>query len=415
MNFKKLITSTLPYKTNKNEDYFLMDHQCKAIIRMIENPRTLCALKPGLGKTLCAIRTAVETNLKALVICPAYLKENWEREIDKFAPESRHLFNVTTYSKLNKFYEQNNDILQHWRIIILDESHYIKTPSAQRTKMAHKIVSEMNPRKTILLTGTPMKNGVPELYSQLGLLSYGQGFSFPSGYDKFCKTFCHETFESFGPRTVKTYSGVKNEELLKKVLEPVLFSVDENEVLDLPEEVIKKVHLGLKIDAELDALYYSQDHFSTKKKENAELKALYGASYIKDLYAQVGKLVVFSDHPDAVFELASNFKGENVFIIDGAVNIEKRDKIVQQFTESENAIIFCTIGAASVGINLQSANHLVFNDYPFVPADLEQASKRIKRIGQTKTCFYHYLLSGEMDEKILDKIREKQSTIGKVL
>jgi SNF2 family DNA or RNA helicase len=73
----------------------------------------------------------------------------------------------------------------------------------------------------------------------------------------------------------------------------------------------------------------------------------------------------------------------------------------------KSVFIVATIGSMSVGVNLQAANYMVFNDYPWVPADLAQAEKRIHRIGQKSNCFYYYIFSSGVDENIFQTILDK--------
>ena len=58
---------------------------------------------------------------------------------------------------------------------------------------------------------------------------------------------------------------------------------------------------------------------------------------------------------------------------------------------------------------------MIFNDLPFVPADLDQAKARIRRIGQDKKCFYYYIVSSETDNKLLDMLKRKNRDISKVV
>ena len=80
----------------------------------------------------------------------------------------------------------------------------------------------------------------------------------------------------------------------------------------------------------------------------------------------------------------------------------------------KSKVIVATIGAFSVGVNLTKANHLVFNDISWVPADNEQALKRIHRIGQERACTIHYVVGGHVDKFILDKVRSKMKIINSV-
>lgn len=387
----------------------LYDHQTHAIKKIISNKRLLLGLKAGLGKTLVAIQSAIETNSKTLVVVPAYLKRNWSNEIKKFAPNKENLFTIIAYSSLEKLECQDFDM------IVLDEAHYVKNMTAIRTKAAHKIIQNIKPKRTLLLSGTPIKGKIPELFSLLKILSYGEEFRFDTTYLRFCSTFCNVHIKYFGGREQRSFEGIKNEELLKKVIAPIYYSVEANEVLDMPEQIRKYINLGLECDSLLQGLNLEENakSFSTKKRDNAILKAHSTLSYLKNLHEEIDKIVVFSDHPDSLVMMQNYFKDSA--LITGMVDVDKRDAIINKFNDSNRAIIFCSIGAASTGFNLQTAHHMVFNDYPWTTADLEQAEKRIHRLGQKEKCFYHYLLSGEMDEYILNTLQRKREIIEAVL
>lgn len=387
-------------------NYKLRSYQQDAVTFLDKTSLALFAIKPGLGKTLIALDFILKKRLTALIVVPAYLKKNWEKEILKFTPEIQSLITIISYSQLGKLKELNADIL------VLDESHYTKNPSAKRTQNVHQLVSSNPPKFIALLSGTPAKNDASELYSQLKLLSYSGKFKFNTTYTRFRETFCYKETQWFGSKKTVKYHGVRNEDLLKRVMAPVLFTVDESKVLDLPEQVRKKIDLGLPSDLLLDGVDIESDAYATVKKENALGKAQAGLKYIQDLIHDVRKLVIFTDHLSSLEFLKENING---WFISGATPMDQRNMFVEWFNDSDEGVLVCTIGAASVGINLQTANHLLFTDYPHVPGDLEQAEKRVHRVGQTKTCFYHYLISGEIDERILDNLTFKQSNIAKIL
>ena len=386
----------------------LYRHQSNAVNFLQTRKRALIALKPGLGKTYVALELIKQTKLKSLIIVPAYLVHNWLSEIQAYCPECLSLIKVISYGSLKNLESKD------FSILILDEAHYIKNPQAKRTKFVFELAKVIKPKFTALLTGTPLKNRVPEFYPLLKVLSVGDEFDFPTTYLRFCTTFANKTEKFFGSRKQVTFEGVRNLDLLKRVLTPIYYSVDENEVLDLPAQVRKYVNLDLKIDSEMAQVDISDVSFATLKKENAIAKHSLTAQYLEDLANNVSKIVVFTDHP-YVCELLAAHSPFPCGVITGDTPMKDRYGIVEKFNDSSEAVLYCTIGAASVGLNLQTANHMVFNDYPWVAADLEQAEKRIHRIGQNEKCFYHYLLSGEMDKRILNVVRTKKDLIEEIL
>jgi SNF2 family DNA or RNA helicase len=67
----------------------------------------------------------------------------------------------------------------------------------------------------------------------------------------------------------------------------------------------------------------------------------------------------------------------------------------------------------SVGVNLTSCHHMVFNDAPWVPADMAQAEGRIHRIGQSRSCFYYYILASRVDQRIFRTLAAKRALLEK--
>lgn len=381
----------------------LYDHQKQALTFALDNYYTLNALQPGMGKTAVAINLALSVEGRCLIIPPAYLVSNWWSEIKLWAEGKERIFDIVPYSLIHKITD-----VKDYDVIVFDEAHYVKNLEAKRTRVAHELVSNGAPKYLLLMTGTPVKNGIPEIYSLLKLLSYGP-YHFPVSYTNFCTKFCHQVQMRIKGRMIRKWEGFKNEELFHRLIKPIYYKGPEV-ALDMPDQVRKKVLLDLITDKFLaGAGPENAKHFSTQKADNATAKARVGAQYIQDLYNEVDKIVVFSDHIASLELLKEVFK--DALVITGATPMSSREVYVGDFTRRSRGIILASIGAASTGINLQSANHMVFIDYPWSPSDIDQAEKRIHRIGQTKKCFYHYLLSGKIDEYILNLIDKKRDTI----
>jgi SWI/SNF-related matrix-associated actin-dependent regulator of chromatin subfamily A3 len=78
-------------------------------------------------------------------------------------------------------------------------------------------------------------------------------------------------------------------------------------------------------------------------------------------------------------------------------------------------VLLCSIGAASTGFNLTASNILVFNDPSWVSTDMEQAKKRIHRIGTTKPCRIVNVVGSPTDEYIYNMLAKKDKVINKVI
>lgn len=301
----------------------------------------------------------------------------------------------------------------------------MKNYKAQRTENFHTLVLDRRPSHVMMMSGTPIKNRVSEFWSLLQICHYGGKFEefkpFHRMFYKFCNTFSYErTFEVNGIPIVR-FDGVKNTDRLRAMIKPIYIRRRAKDVLDLPESVdnnimsknSKKYDEDLKKAYELFNADASDPAYMTIKAANALAKIKDTISLVKDMVDQDKKVVLFTCHRESAKQLAKAFEVREV---SGSTSPELRHDIISSFNKNpKEKVLVATIGAASVGFNLTSSNYMVFNDFPFVPADLEQARKRISRIGQTKTCFYYYVFTSELDKEIFTMINRKTRDIEKVV
>jgi len=393
-------------------------HQKEALEFAINAKYSICSLDMGLGKSAVALALAESIGGHVLIVVPAFLRRNWQNEIEKFVSEEVEI-EVVSYSSLNKL------ILADYSTIICDEAHYLKTHTTNRTKLLHEIVKATKPDYLMLLTGTPLKNRVPEFWSLLQLCYYGGSYSpfkpFFMLYYKFCNTFSNErTFEIKRVPIVR-FEGVKNVERLKELIKPVLFRKRASEVLDLPESSeinVQGPKCSKQLEKDLIEAFerFEQDHkdpaYMSLKRANAVSKTATTIKLAKDMLDQGEQVVIFTDHVSSCETIAEAFKKK---AITGKMKADNRALLVERFEAKKDQIIVATIGSLSTGVNLVSSNKMIFNDVPFVPADLDQAKARIRRIGQDKKCFYYYIVSSETDNKLLDMLKRKNRDISKVI
>ena len=192
---------------NKANDlaYFdeLYKHQLDAIKLMCCRKHNLLAFEQGLGKSVTAISVSILMNIKkTLIVCPAICKWNWYEELVKWGIKPNEIslldskkdylatdekYIVINYDILKKKSKHFDDTIGH---IILDECHYIKNTKSQRFGHIAKISSNTN-AKLSLLTGTPIKNKVDDLFAYLRLINNSLGLSYQKFIDNF--TFYYET------------------------------------------------------------------------------------------------------------------------------------------------------------------------------------------------------------------------------
>jgi len=417
----------------------IMDHQPKAIQFMLAHNYAICADEQGLGKTLEAIAVQQASDLTCLVICPATLKLNWKDEYEKFTDETSvtvglkpSKINIVNYENIYKCTE----LFMKADMIIIDEAHYLIHLDAQRTTYAHRMIRKYLPERLLLLTGTPIRNRVTDFYSLLVLCSYSpiknNGRLITDKFktqEAFNKHFANEyqmkvkvtsktgTFY----KTVKKYSGIRNEEELKLFMKHKLIRRLASKVLTLPPLIFKPVQVSYKHDEKLDKAYQAHvkgESFDiTAKASSAKNVASFTADYVRDIIKSgEGPVIVFSDHiaPLDVIEKKLNKKFK-VAVITGRTKVEVRHAYVKAFQANELDAILCSVGAASTGITLTASRNMVLNDEPWDASHMSQLLKRFHRIGQTRSCVVHKMFGSSVAKKISMNLAEKQSDINKVI
>ena len=379
---------------------------------MKARPYCILGAEMGLGKTLMVLDLCRELGLSLSVVCPAYLKENWKQEIEKFTPGLEvEIFSYASLKNVEKF---NGDV------VCADEAHYLKNLDAKRTQKFHTLIRTNKPKRMILASGSPVKNRVGEFFSLLQLCHYGgeypQFSSYRNLYYKFCNRFSYErTFEVNGVPIVR-FEGVRNNRELAGLIKPIYLRQRVRDVIDLPEKIHKNVIIKnkSKYDTQMEDLLKDFDEaaYMTLKKSNAIAKVPYTIKLVEDTIASGEQVVVYSDHIDSIQQIADKFK---VPAITGAMDSSKRMDVAKSFISGEIKVLAATIGSFSTGVTLTVANHMVFNDIPFVPTDIDQAEARIHRIGQKESCFYYRVYLSEMDEKLTDMVMRKMRDVNKVV
>ena len=253
-----------------------LQHQKEAIEKLAGSRRFILADDMGLGKTTCTIIAALETgSKKILIICPASLKINWQREIENYSDRPVYISEGKKFSTESDFVIVNYDILKNFHnttdknkslldqsnfdLVILDEAHMISNPQAQRTKIINNFVK--NIKRVWLLTGTPMTSRPMNYYNLLNIIESPVAQNWMAYAIRYCQGYQFMA----GRRKVWNVTGASNlEELRDRTSKQILRRLKED-VLDLPDKIISPVYLRLKSKEyeELMGEYYNW--FDNKK------------------------------------------------------------------------------------------------------------------------------------------------------
>lgn len=450
-----------------------LPYQRAGIAYALSHNDVLIADEMGLGKTIqgIGILNADASLKRVLVVCPASLKLNWAREIEKWSvrPLTVAIVNgqtnwtadvlIINYDILKKHHDALRMI--KWDAMIVDEAHYAKNPKAQRTQelVGKNKKGGIEARRRIFLTGTPIVNRPIELWPLVEVLDpNGLGKKFMS----FALRYCGATRISIGGgRMAWDFSGATNlPELQQRLRESFMVrrlkmdvlkelpakrrqiielpntdeseaAVDlENEQWELHEDRIAELRAQVEL-ARIndDMVQYAECSAALKaavsvaftgmsafRHQTAVAKVPQVIAHLNDAIAGSGKVIVFAHHLDVVQALMAAF-GNAAVAVTGDVKVEDRQKAVDRFQNDPDCTLFVgNIRAAGVGLTLTAASHVVFAELDWTPGNVSQAEDRAHRIGQVNSVLVqHLVLEGSLDAKMVRTIVEKQRTIDKAL
>lgn len=413
----------------------LFSHQRSGVAFLLSRKRAILADDMGLGKSRTAIVAAREQAPDGpfLVICPASLKLNWQREIrmvepgaavqvlDKADVDPTARWVVVNYDRLSRFEDQLE--VCTFAVVILDEAHYIKNDSARSKRTLHLVNAARD--ATYLLTGTPMTNRPRDLFNLLKAVQHPLSKSF----FRFAQRYCAAKHNGYGLDT----NGASNLDELSQVMAGVMLRRAKSEVLDLPEKVRTWLPLPVATErvekAEDRALDYLGKNparggptwvtflgmLNKARHDLAITKAGPTADFVADLVEAGQKVVVFTGYTGVVDTMVQRF-GAAAVTLTGETPMDARQVAVDRFQADPNVRVFVgNIKAAGVGITLTAGDHVVFNDLDWVPANHWQAEDRIHRIGRTSTAFVTYLYApGTLDGLVADLLERKAAMVAQV-
>ena len=422
----------------------------------------------GLGKTVSMIYLAEilkkqEKLEHCFIICGVNgLKFNWANEIKKFSNLSytilgqkvskkgrvsfvsvadrikqlkngiEEFFVITNIETLqNKgFANAFNKSKSKFDMIVLDEAHHCKSPTAISTKTLLKLKA----KRCIALTGTVIMNAPEDSFIPLKWTGNTQ-----STFTQFKRIY--NIYGGFGGVQV---IGHKNLELLQELLSSCSLRRMKSQVLDLPDKTyqIEYVEMGSSqqklydeveqgIAVELDKLDHKPTimeeitinmrlrqitaypgSLSTEVTQSAKLDRL--CDLVDDIVAQGDKVVVFCTFKSAAEEACKRLERYGALLCTGNQSDDEINNSKNLFASNDsNKVLVCTWQKMGTGHTLTSANYAVFLDTPWTDADFQQASDRIYRIGQNKKVFIITLITKDTyDERVQEIIDNKECLSG---
>ncbi|WP_394361116.1 DEAD/DEAH box helicase [Amycolatopsis sp. SB7-3] len=408
----------------------------------------------GLGKTITLISLHLHrADGPTLVVCPASLLGNWEREITKFAPgvpvrrfhgTERSLddlgggFVLTTYGTLRVDPEPLGSV--HWGLLVADEAQHVKNHRSGTAKALRTLTSSAR----VALTGTPVENNLAELWAILdwttpGLLGTMADFRrvwakpVESGKDPDAAERLSRLVRPFLLRRRKSDPGIAPELPAKTETDrPVTLTAEqaalyEATVRELMAEIagsegiarrgrIVKLLTGLKQICNHPAQYLKEPSDAVLDGRSGKLELL--DELLGTILAEDGAVLVFTQYVAMARLLERHLaqRGIGTQLLHGGTPVPKREDLVRRFQAGEVPVFLLSLKAAGTGLNLTRADHVVHYDRWWNPAVEDQATDRAYRIGQTRPVQVHRLIAeGTVEDRIAAMLREKRALADAVL
>jgi len=440
----------------------LYPYQKEGIDFALFRKAAIIADEMGLGKTIQAIGTAVLKKgifdfKKTLVVCPASLKEQWKKEIEKFSDEKalviegfpderekqyldkNHYFFIVNYETILRDHLALNKA--GFDFLILDEAQRIKNFETKTASSIRRLVF----KHVLIITGTPIENRLIDIFSIVSAINpyfFGPLWEF---------SYQHCLFD---PEKHNKINGYYNLQKLNKQLEPILIRREKRKVLDqLPS--VQQINVPVKLSplqADYHASYAKGIASIIRKKfltpydlqklqlllasmrmvcdstylideETNESPKLEELKYILleklDVVNSDAKIIIFSEWVK-VHKLIGHILRENNIgftELNGSVPVKLRGELIRKFETNPHCKIFLSTEAGGSGLNLQVASTLINFELPWNPAKKNQRIGRIDRLGQksNKLTVFNFITRDSIEQQIASGLLVKQSLFDGVL
>lgn len=471
----------------------LWPHQTEAVNFALQRDGAMLAIGMGGGKTRCSIEIADLTAARrVLVICPKSVVGVWPRELEQHSIRTWHVWggevrgargvlaNPTVPQRATAMLQADVAALKigrpfcavtnieaawrgdmgmatlgiPWDLVILDESHRLKSPTGKASAHAARVCDRVRARggRVLALTGTPTPHTPLDLWAQLRALDGGQRLS--TSVVRFRQRFGKpETIRVGGGQQRTIYKDVLPEKVdeLAALAGQVIYRVDQDKLdglLGLPEtaDTFRFCHL----DPETRKVYDRLEKDLVADLSDGNVVVAANSMVLVTRLAQMsggfakdpaGNLVHVSTPPEKARLLADVLEdlapGEPVVVfcrfhadLDavqavahdlglryGELSGRRRDGLTSDSRMNPDVdLLGCQIKAGGVGIDLTRARYAVFYSLAFELADYLQARKRVHRPGQRqRTTYIHLLAENTIDRAVYGALRRRENAVNAVL
>ncbi|HVL48757.1 MAG TPA: DEAD/DEAH box helicase [Candidatus Thermoplasmatota archaeon] len=397
------------------------------------NLNAVLADEMGLGKTVMAIAAVAAANERALVVGPANVLYNWAEEVVRFTGEMACVwherraigprdarFVITSYDSMRTLPDDLVDPADR-AVLILDEAHLVRNPETQRAQLARALPQT----RRILLTGTPLVNGIADFYELLrhvDALRWTSRASFqetwvvdPDLFNKYPQVR-KATADFIQRATADVVLRRRKEEVLAE-LPPRTISVRRHDLA--PEDLVAYRRLETRAEEAIrerrtDVAVFAALHALRQHLSTARVPAV--LERVEELLEAGERVVVYSHYLEPLRKLAEAL-GDKARMLSGETPPRERQAIARTLGEAgRHQVILAQMEAGGIGINLTAARHVLFVHFGWTPAAHAQAMDRVHRIGQDRPVLVEFFVTPDtIDERMIDILLRKEADQNLVL
>tara|TARA_A100001037_G_scaffold302384_1_gene333858 strand:+ start:3218 stop:4849 length:1632 start_codon:yes stop_codon:yes gene_type:complete len=433
-------------------------HQNDSVRFAYHKPASMLALEMGTGKSKVAVDLATNWGCKTiLIVCPKSVLGVWRREFQRHGNtyQMEILESGTAARKAKQIYELLGDVADdemkivavnyesliskqvsemvmsyYWDLVILDESHKIKSPTGKTSKFCAKLAEQASRR--LCLTGTPMPHSPLDLFGQFRFLDAG---IFGTAYARFRHRYA-ETHPMF-PSKVKYW---KNQDELNEIFSLISYRVKAEDVLDLPEAIHEEIRVTLCAKAQqiyrelqeqfvadvatgivttrnaltqllrlqqVTSGFITDDNGITSRVDSAKAEALLT---ILDGLPETEPVVVFCRFRKDLEEISR--LAESTGRRYGEISGDRKDLLTTGEMPDNVDLMAVQIQSGGVGIDLTRARICVYYSLGFSLGDYLQSLARCHRAGQDQNVIYYHLVGEHtVDERVYKALSNRRDVV----
>ena len=287
------------------------------------------------------------------------------------------------------------DIEENYRLTMLtvDEAHYIKNPSAQRTGNVKKLCARAE--RLLFMTGTALENRVGEMATLINILN-------TDVYKEISPMLSLSAAPKFREAVAPVYYRRKREDVLTELPE-LVESLEWCDLMSKEKEIYKESVREQNFMA-MRRVSWNVDDLSDSSKAQRLLEI------VQDAREEERKVLIFSFFLDTVAKIAAMLGDSCMEPITGSVSPSRRQEIIDEFDKAPaGSSLVAQIQSGGTGLNIQSASVVILCEPQIKPSIENQAISRAYRMGQARSVLVYRLLCDDtIDERIMNILEEKQ-------